>query len=99
MPRYWVIAPFESKPPELFDRVWQFDVANNLISIGWSQLGDLSKMSREKLSNAVAAAYSDKPIQTKGLIGNMLWAFYHEMVPGDFVIARRGRRTLVAVGK
>jgi len=29
----------------------------------------------------------------------MLWAFYHEIVPGDFVIARRGRKTLAAVGK
>lgn len=30
MPRYWVIAPVESKPPELFDKVWKFDLANNL---------------------------------------------------------------------
>ena len=29
----------------------------------------------------------------------MIWAFYHEIGPGDFVIARRGRKTLVAVGK
>ena len=34
MSRYWVIAPVESKPSELFDKVWQFDVANGLISIG-----------------------------------------------------------------
>ena len=47
MPRYWVIAPVESKPPELFDKVWQFDLVNNLISIGWKQLGDVSKMSRD----------------------------------------------------
>ena len=33
MPRYWVIAPVDSKPPELFDKVWQFDLANNRISI------------------------------------------------------------------
>jgi hypothetical protein len=30
MPRYWVIAPFEARPPELFDKVWQFALANNL---------------------------------------------------------------------
>jgi hypothetical protein len=29
----------------------------------------------------------------------MLWVFYYEIGPGDFVIARRGRRTLAAVGK
>ncbi len=96
MPRFWVIAPVESKNPQLFDNVWQFDVANNLISIGWSELGDISKMSRETLSDAVAAAYPDR---AKGLIFNMLWAFYHEIGLGDFVIDRGGRKTLVAVGK
>jgi restriction system protein len=98
MPRYWVIAPVESKPPELFDKVWQFDIANNLISIGWNQLGDVSQLSREELFAAVALTYPDKPQQTKGLYANMLWAFYHEIRPGDFVIARRGRKTLAAVG-
>lgn len=99
MPRYWIIAPVESQPLELFDRVWQFDLANNLISIGWKELGDVSKESREVLSQAVASTYPDKPQQTKGLYANMLWAFYHEIKPGDWVIARRGRKTLVAVGK
>jgi restriction system protein len=99
MPRCWVIAPVESKKAELFDKVWQFDVANNLISIGWSEVGDISKMSREELSNAVASAYLDKPPATKSLYCNMLWAFYREIVPGDFVIARRGRKILAGVGR
>jgi restriction system protein len=96
MPRYWVIAPVESKNSQLFDNVWQFDVTNNLISIGWSELDDISKMSRETLSNAIAVKYPDR---AKGLIFKMLWAFCHEISPGDIVIARRGRKTLVAIGK
>ena len=68
MPRYWVIAPVESKPPELFDKVWQFDVDNNLISIGWSQLGDVSKMNRDTLYDAIAATYPEKPPATWGLM-------------------------------
>jgi restriction system protein len=99
MPRYWVIAPVESKPAELFDRVWQFDIANNLISIGWKELGDVSKMSREELSQAVTQTYKDKPPATKALIANMFWAFYHEIGLGDFIIARRGRKTLARVGR
>lgn len=99
MPRYWVIAPVESKPPDLFDKVWQFDLSNNLISIGWKELGDISNLSRDALSQKVAIAYPDKPQQTKGLYTNMLWAFYHEIEPGDLVIARRGRKHLVAVGR
>jgi len=93
------MAPVESKPPELFDKVWQYDLAHGVISIGWKQLGDISKMSREALVEAVASTYPDKPSQTKGLYTNMLWAFYHEMLPGDYVIARRGRKTLARVGK
>lgn len=99
MPRYWVIAPVESKPARLFDKVWQFDLANNLISIGWKDLGDVSKMSRETLSEAVASTYPDKPRQTRGLYVNMIWTFYHEIAPGDFIIARRGQKTLAAVGE
>ncbi|HNT26153.1 MAG TPA: endonuclease NucS [Anaerolineales bacterium] len=99
MPRYWVIAPFESKSPELFDKVWQFDTANNLISIGWQELGDVSRMSRDELSAATVSTYKTKPKATNALYTNMLWAFYHEIAPGDFVIARRGRKTLAGVGK
>jgi|WetSurMetagenome_2_1015567.scaffolds.fasta_scaffold00842_2 restriction system protein len=99
MPRYWVMAPVESKPADIFDKVWQFDLAQNVISIGWRQLGDVTAMNRDELTEAVANAYPDKPSQTKGLYTNMLWAFYHEMLPGDFVIARRGRKTLAAIGK
>jgi len=99
MSRYWVIAPVESKNPELFDKVWQFDTTNNLISIGWTQLGNVSKMSQEELSDAVASTYPERPPQTKALLTNMLWAFYHEINVGDFVIARRGRKILAAVGK
>jgi restriction system protein len=98
MPRYWVIAPVESKPREVFDTVWQFDLANNLISIGWKQLGDVSRLSREELAESVAAAFPEKPPQTKALIANMFWSFYHEILPGDHIIARRGRKILAGVG-
>ena len=36
MPRYWIIAPYHADRPEWWERVWEFDLANNLISIGWS---------------------------------------------------------------
>jgi restriction system protein len=100
MARYWVIAPVESKNPQLFTQVWGFDLANNLISIGWNELGDVSKMiSREAIFSASTAALPDRPNTAKGLISNMLWQFYHDIKLGDFVIARRGRKTIAAVGK
>lgn len=98
MPRYWVMAPIEAHPSEVFDKVWQFDSTNGLISLGFSQLGDVSHMNRDDLASAVRAKYPEKRPATQSLIANMFWAFYHEMSPGDLVIARRGRKTLVAIG-
>ncbi|MGH2608701.1 MAG: hypothetical protein ACRDHF_06380, partial [Tepidiformaceae bacterium] len=99
MPRYWVMAPNEAHPSEVFDKVWQFDNTNGLISLGFSGLGDVSHMNREELASAVRAKYPEKPPATQSLIANMFWAFYHEMSPGDLVIARRGRKTLAAIGR
>ena len=99
MSRCWIIAPVEANPPDLFNKVWQFDLAHNIISIGWKQLGDVSAMRRQELAQAVASNYPEKPPGTKGLIANMIWAFYHEIGPGDSIIARKGRKTLAAVGK
>jgi hypothetical protein len=42
MPRYWVMASIEAHPSEGFDKVWQFDITNGLISLGFSGLGDVS---------------------------------------------------------
>jgi hypothetical protein len=83
----------------LYEKVWQFDLENNLISIGWARFGDVSKMSRESLDDAVADAYPDKTNSAKSAVGNMIWDFWHDISPGDFVIARRGRTVLAAVGK
>lgn len=99
MPRYWVIAPVESKPPQLFDRVWEFDLANNVISIGWSRLGDISQYSKDDLAVKIAETYPEKPASTRSLYTNMIWSFTHEIAPGDIVIARRGRMILAGVGR
>ena len=98
MPRYWVMAPVDSKPPERFNKVWQHDLDNGVVSIGWHELGDVTRMSREQLAAAVASTYPDKPPTTKSLYCNMLWNFYHEIRPGDLLIARRGRKVLAGVG-
>lgn len=99
MPRYWALAPFQSEDPSLFEKVWEFDLANNVISIGWDQLGDISAMGHEQISEAIAATFPDKNRGAQSRLANMLWAFYHEITPGDFVLARRGRKILTAVGK
>ncbi|MEZ5820827.1 MAG: endonuclease NucS [Xanthobacteraceae bacterium] len=98
MTRFWIVAPNAVSPTEKFEAAWEFDLANGVISIGWPGLGNVLEMSKDELSAAVARQYPDKPPQTKSLISNVLWAFYREISPGDRIIARRGRKTLGAVG-
>src|SRR5207249_3702751 len=35
---YWVIAPYSAEPLDEWQQVWDFDLANGVISIGWSKL-------------------------------------------------------------
>lgn len=75
MPRYWVIAPFRSEQQEMFDKVWQFDLSNNVISIGWERVGNVAKMSHDELVAAVAAGCTDKStndfLREEGLLADV----------------------------
>ncbi|MGQ0685432.1 hypothetical protein [Bradyrhizobium sp.] len=99
MARFWIIAPYPANPPENFDSVWDFDLSHNTISIGWPSFGNVLDMTEAELSEAVSRKYAHKPPQTRSLISNMLWDFYRVIQPGDVIVARRGRKTLCAVGK
>ncbi|MDQ2920322.1 MAG: hypothetical protein M3R52_01715 [Acidobacteriota bacterium] len=33
MPRYWVMAPYHADKPELWDRVWKYNLEHDIISI------------------------------------------------------------------
>ncbi|MBY0530675.1 MAG: endonuclease NucS [Xanthobacteraceae bacterium] len=98
MPKTWIIAPVEANPVEVFDRVWRFDLSNNVISIGWNELGNVSSSERENLIETVAKKYPNNSPRSQAHIVNTFWNFYHEIEVGDVVLARRGRKTLVGVG-
>jgi len=92
MKRYWVIAPYDADVPEVWEKVWQFDLANEVISIGWKELGDFSSLSESELRAAMQQSYS----HTHSF--NMLWNFYHSIQAGDIVIARKGLKKIAGVG-
>ncbi|HEY7428853.1 MAG TPA: protein kinase [Gemmataceae bacterium] len=97
---YWVIAPYFAASPEEWQQVWEFDLANNIISIGWEGLGDISSLDEEELRAAIDHAHPDPDTsaQARGQFFGMLWNFFHQIKVGDVVIARRGRKKLAAVG-
>lgn len=97
MSRYWVIAPYEVNLPA-FEKVWQFDLANGVISIGWHELGDISALDKDELRAAYQEKYSGTNPGSITRTVNMLWNFYHEISEGDIVLARKGTKKLAAVG-
>lgn len=100
MARIWVIAPYDSGNSELFDIAWAFDLQNSTIALGWSEMGDVSHLSREDLEIIYRKTYTEqksKAVTTKDI--NALWTFYHEIHEGDIVVARRGRKRILAIGK
>jgi restriction system protein len=90
--QYWVIAPFDSTNRDIWEKVWQFDLAHNVISVGWRDLGDISGYDEEKLRSAMEQEYDS----TRSF--NMLWDFYHNVKVGDIVIARKGRKIIAGIG-
>ena len=99
MPTTWAIAPFEARDSQVFDDVWAFDLTNHVISIGWHELGDCSGLARSDLLSKVVITYPKLPLATHTLVTNMLWAFWHEIKVGDTIVARRGRKALVGIGR
>lgn len=98
MAKYWVISPHNFANPELWEKVWQYDLENGTIAIGWRELGDISSLDKEQLEKAIENTWpNDKP-GAKAYSLNAVWNFWHEIQIGDVVIAKKGAKQLAAVG-
>ena len=99
MPKYWVIAPYDSTKKEIWDKVWKFDQDKQVIAVGWSELGDISLLSEEKLKSTMKSTYKDINQGQFTFSFNVLWNFYHSIEIGDVIIARRGTKKIAAIGR
>ncbi len=99
MPRYWAIAPYHADDPDVYDSVWSFNLANGSISIGWSELGDISGLDESEIRERLCRQW---PNYTSGSATNatrMLHKFYHTIAVDDVVVARRGLKQIAGIGK
>lgn len=96
MKRCWVIAPYSSKDEEGFEKSWSYDLKKGVIAIGWSKLGDVTKLSDSELMKKIEKEYPDSHAQK---IFNNFKIFYKEIKEGDVIIARRGRKAIVGIGE
>src|SRR3990172_3571967 len=98
MPRYWAIAPYNAGEPELWEKVWKYDLNHGIITIGWNELGDASSLGESQLSELVDRTYADRVPGAKKYICRVFRDFYHSIKPSDIVIARRGQKKIAAIG-
>jgi hypothetical protein len=98
MPRFWLIAPFHADIPELWEKIWAFDLKQGVMSIGWRELPNISSLEYDELSELVGRTYPNYRPATRTLVCRMLHNFYHEIKPGDVIIARQGRKIIAAIG-
>jgi hypothetical protein len=91
----WAIAPFENKKP--WEDVWQFDRANNVISIGWSSLGNVVALDEDQIRERIKTNEPKwKPKRISYVIGQ--FRFFRKIEVGQIIFARRGRKQIAGLG-
>lgn len=98
--QYWVISPYDSTKTEAFERAWEYDLENGTIAVGWMELGDISQIG--SLPELVEKYEAANPMKTRSIRTkdcNNIWAFYHEISENDMIIARRGTKRIIGIGR
>lgn len=87
--KYWIYQPGEQ------GRLWDDVYTNNIIAIGWEELGDLKQYnSEENLAEKIKEIYSKKSNPDK--LAN--WEFANVMNIGDIVYVKKGLKDLIGRG-
>lgn len=95
MSRFWVIAPYKSTDTKVFEKVWEYDHVHGTIAVGWRELGDISGLTHDEYIKFHVEKYPNSSTHDR----ESFWRFHHEIAIGDKVIARRGRKEILAVGE
>lgn len=88
---YWKISPGEKA------RLWDECHAGGYICIGWSRLGNLANVTRDEFDTRVAQVARELDGYTVTAT-NQVWNFAQIPV-GAYVVANRGHREIVGVGR
>ena len=94
MGRVWVIAPFDFRYRDEWEEIWKYDLDNGVISLGWGRMEDVSSLSLDKILQKFSRTYGDE--STAG--AHMLNKFYNIVEPGHTIVARRGTKSIAAIG-
>jgi hypothetical protein len=91
----WAIAPYENN--EHWEEIWQFDRANNVISIGWSWLGNVIGLDENQIRRKIKTQHPEyKSRKIEHIIGQ--FRFLHEIEVGHRILARKGLMQIRGLG-
>ena len=100
MKNIWVIAPFDYENPEIWQRVWQFNLKEGFISLGWRALKNASKLTAAEIYKLHRKTYTHPEVTERGAMADsrVLAKFWAEIEVGHTIVARRGRKSIAAIG-
>lgn len=76
---------------------WDAFVRDGVAAIGWNDIPDLRQYeSREEVARAIKETLNPEKEPINDSLA--MWQICHEMKPGDIIIAKKGRRTLLGRG-
>ena len=101
MKRYWAIAPYNSEKRAIFDKIWEFDLKNGTIAVGWRDMKDIFKrqITEVEYNKIYDNFYSKRLKRISAYDRKTFWRFWHDISIGDLVIARRGMKRMLAFGE
>lgn len=106
MVNYWLISPYDAKDTtgKSFEEIWNYDLINGTIAIGASSLQnsdiqDYSLLSQKQLEEEISKLSPDWKSGKVKRKARAIWELYHLVEEGDFILAKRGKKVILAVGK
>ena len=90
--KYWVFSPGENASK------WQECQKENIICIGWDELGDLKQYSTIDEVRTKLQEYNNKPDSSFKNDRLALWEFCNVMRPGDIVFVKQGLSKILGRG-
>lgn len=92
MHKVWLYAPGENASK------WDVCLSQNIMCIGWDEMGNLLEYASKKEMAARLQEIYDKPEASFKNDSLALWEFAHEMQAGDIVIVKKGQNQIIGRG-
>ncbi len=94
----WVISPFSNKYPDEWERIWRFNLAHGIASLGFRRLGNCKNLDLDTMVVRHRQAYPDWHGREYNDC-HQVARFYSEIQLGDLVLTRRGTWILAGIGR